>query len=119
MHSENRLKEYLERQQSERDEMQFPDEVDTPQFMAASQRFSKYRGLKSFKSSPWDPYENLPIDYARIFQFQNFRRSKKKVIDTRMEGVPEGVRVTILIKNVPARIQGRVYLEKFRRFLIF
>lgn len=96
----------MEKQEKERDELQFPDEVDTPQFMAASQRFSKYRGLKSFKSSPWDPYENLPIDYARIFQFKNFKRSKKKAMDSAIEGVPAGVRVTVYVKNVPARIQG-------------
>ena len=99
----------MERQQRERDELQFPDEVDTPQFLPASQRFAKYRGLKSFKSSPWDPYENLPVDYARIFQFQNFKRSKKKVLDC-VEGVPVGVRVDIYIKNVPARIQGMDYI---------
>lgn len=41
---------------------------------------SRYRGLQSFHSSPWDPKENLPIEYARIFQFENFRRTQKRIL---------------------------------------
>ncbi|KAL0269715.1 UNVERIFIED_CONTAM: hypothetical protein PYX00_007354 [Menopon gallinae] len=83
----------------------FPDEVDTPQDVPARDRFQKYRGLASFRTSPWDPRENLPYDYAKIFQFENFARTRKYVLsqirDELAKGVAPGLFVTIHVENVP------------------
>lgn len=35
--------------------------------------------MRSFRTSPWDVYENLPRDYARIFQFEDFKRTERSV----------------------------------------
>ncbi len=48
--------------------------------------FCRYRGLKSFRTSPWDKMENLPIEYARIFQFEDIQRTFKKVSREAEEG---------------------------------
>lgn len=121
--------------QAEAEDAEFPDEIDTPQDMAARVRFAKYRcvrrcifvwlqgctlwaylaqhvlscalsfhhsaslshpasvslspslppflppinrGLKSFRSSPWDAREGLPAEYGRVFAFENFKRTAKR-----------------------------------------
>ena len=35
-------------------------QVDTPEDVPARVRFARYRALKSFRTSPWDPKESLP-----------------------------------------------------------
>ena len=61
-------------------DVQFPDEMDTPDDRAARERFAKYRALQSFRSSPWHPKENLPRDYSRIFQFENFSGVQRRIL---------------------------------------
>jgi len=76
---ESQLKKWRNRKREEEDDAQFPDEIDTPQEIPARERFQRYRGLRSFRTSPWDPYENLPRDYARIFQFEDYSRTERGV----------------------------------------
>ncbi|KAB1264792.1 Pre-rRNA-processing protein TSR1-like protein [Camelus dromedarius] len=104
----------LEKYKQERLEEMFPDEVDTPRDVAARIRFQKYRGLKSFRTSPWDPKENLPQDYARIFQFQNFintrRRIFKEIEEKEVEGAEVGWYVSLHVSEVPVSV-----VEHFKR----
>eukprot|EP00002_Diphylleia_rotans_P024982 TRINITY_DN4933_c0_g1_i1.p1 TRINITY_DN4933_c0_g1~~TRINITY_DN4933_c0_g1_i1.p1 ORF type:complete len:737 (+),score=182.10 TRINITY_DN4933_c0_g1_i1:263-2473(+) len=85
------------------DDMEFPDEVDTPLDQPARERFARYRGLKHIKQSSWDPKESLPIDYARIFQFGNFTRTMKKVLSEK-SGVQSGIFVQVFVSNVPPSV---------------
>lgn len=89
----------------------FPDEVDTPGNVPAKVRFARYRGLKSFAYSSWDPKENLPSDYSRIFQFENFNRTRRRVVkqcaqadDDDDLGAAVGLFVRVHIKDVPLEL---------------
>ena len=78
--------------------MDFPDEVDTP-FKDARKRFQKYRGIKSLKNCDWDPYENLPVEYSKIFRFENLQgelKQQKELVEN--EGLPiNGTFLTIVL----------------------
>ena len=55
-------------------QMEFPEEVNTPSDQLSSQRFQKYQGLKNFRTSYWDPYVQFFIKnffkffFRRIYQ---------------------------------------------------
>ena len=61
--------------------------------------------MKSFRTSPWDKYENLPIEYSRIYQFEDIKKTFKKVSKEGEEGAEPGTYVRIHIKNVPSSLQ--------------
>ncbi|KAJ0398918.1 hypothetical protein P43SY_005276 [Pythium insidiosum] len=61
-----------EKRRMENENEVFPDEVDVPSDVSGRTRFARYRGLKSMRTSYWDPKEQLPSDYARLFQFEDF-----------------------------------------------
>ncbi|KAG7212672.1 hypothetical protein KM043_012952 [Ampulex compressa] len=100
---------------------QFPDEVDTPQDVLARDRFQKYRGLQSFRTSPWDPKENLPIDYARIFQFANFDRTRKRIFkeSQEQEGALPGWYITLHVINVRREAFSNFCLLDSRPLIVF
>ncbi|KAF8893439.1 ribosome biogenesis protein tsr1 [Infundibulicybe gibba] len=101
---EKQLETWRNRKREEEDDVNFPDEIDTPKEVHARTRFQRFRGMRSFRTSPWDPFENLPRDYARIFQFEDFKRTER---GARRRGEQElgivgpGTRVTIYLKDVP------------------
>ncbi|XP_032511117.2 pre-rRNA-processing protein TSR1 homolog [Danaus plexippus] len=94
--------EMLKKLAAAKEDQQFPDEVDTPQDVPAKERFVRYRGLESFRTSPWDPKENLPQDYARIFQFENYDRTRRRVFKELEDSLENmyGFYITIHVKGV-------------------
>ncbi|KAG2834140.1 hypothetical protein PC111_g5936 [Phytophthora cactorum] len=58
--------------QEEEENMTFTDEVDAPVDRPARVRSARYRGMKSLRTSAWDLKQSLPLDYARLFQVEDF-----------------------------------------------
>jgi hypothetical protein len=83
--------------------------------------------MKSFRTSPWDCYENLPVDYSRIFQFQNFNRTRTSVLknlerldpETDSSVVTAGSYVTIHIANVSAKAAETLTNTNGRPLIVF
>ncbi|CAB0005855.1 unnamed protein product [Nesidiocoris tenuis] len=99
------LKNLQEKRERAKQDQDFPDEMDTPRDVPARTRFVKYRGLASFGKSPWNPKENLPVEYARIFQFENFKRMKSIVLSEEKTGAEPGTYVSIYIEKVPTVVK--------------
>ncbi|PWA54939.1 ribosome biogenesis protein BMS1/TSR1, AARP2CN [Artemisia annua] len=121
MDNENLTKEQIEEdirkiKEEHAEDEEYPDEVDAPVDVPARKRFAKYRGLKSFRTSSWDPKESLPPEYARIFAFDNFNRTQKHVLKKALdmeqgsadECVPATSYVTLHIRDVPAHIASNL-----------
>ncbi|XP_073288209.1 uncharacterized protein [Primulina huaijiensis] len=112
MEGENLTKEQIEAQirkikEAHAEDEEFPDEVDTPLDVPARKRFSKYRGVKSIRTSSWDPKESLPPEYSRIFAFDNFSRTQKHALAKSLgmeqdttDSVPVGSYIRVYIKEV-------------------
>ncbi|KAL7500637.1 hypothetical protein ACHAWT_009869 [Skeletonema menzelii] len=69
-----------QRKQDRQNDLQFPDEVDYEEEGSARDRYARYRSLKSFRKSYWDPKENLPDSYGAVYHFSSFKATQKDVM---------------------------------------
>lgn len=76
-------REELKRRRKE--ELDFPDEVELMPTELARDRLARYRSLSSFRKSHWDPKENLPNDYGRVYHFASFKHTEKDVMEERQD----------------------------------
>lgn len=64
--------------------------------------------------SPWDPLENLPNTYSRIFKFSNYQHSRKVALSntaTETEySAPRGAFISIYISKVRTSLIGIYFI---------
>ncbi|KAL7536285.1 hypothetical protein ACHAWF_005422, partial [Thalassiosira exigua] len=73
------------RKKDREDDLQFPDEAKYEEDTSARDRYARYRALKSFRRSPWDPKENLPESYGTIYHFGSFRAAQRDALEDARE----------------------------------
>jgi len=97
-----KMKLRVKQMQASAEDIMWPDEVETPLKQLAQKRFARYRGLKSFRSSPWGTIDNPP-EYNHIFQFENYKKTQFRVVANHF-GVEPSLYISIKIKNVPKQL---------------
>jgi pre-rRNA-processing protein TSR1 len=64
----------------------FPDAVEVPEDQPARERFAKYRGVESLRTSEWDTTADCTPQYMEnIFEFDNFKLSMKRALSCELE----------------------------------
>ena len=104
------LAEYRSQRKAEANEdLEFPDEIELHPNVLARERLSRYRGLKSLRTSHWETGEDRahePEEWNRLLQMPDYKRAKKQVEnDSLVGGVHPGRRVHVHLRNVPFALQ--------------
>ena len=78
-----------QRKKEQAEHRDFPDEVEVDEDENARDRYARYRSLKSFRKSYWDPKENLPESYGSVYHFANFKATQRSVMQEMKEVAEE------------------------------
>ncbi|KAA8650781.1 small subunit rRNA maturation protein TSR1 [Aspergillus tanneri] len=106
------LEEYrASRRKEASDDLEFPDEIELHPNVLARERLARFRGLKNFKTSPWETSEDRPHepeDWRRLLQIADYKGSKNKTIaEALVGGVSPGTRVDVHLRAVPATLRNK------------
>ncbi|KAL7624328.1 ribosome biogenesis protein tsr1 [Parahypoxylon ruwenzoriense] len=104
------LEAYRARRRDEaEDDKEFPDEIELHPNVLARERLSKYRGLKSLRTSPWNMEEDRPYqpeEWSRLLQISDYQSSRNRSIrEALVGGVTPGTRVHVYLKGVPKALE--------------
>ncbi|KAF4552051.1 putative ribosome biogenesis protein tsr1 [Elsinoe fawcettii] len=90
------------RKRDAEDDLEFPDEIELQPNVLARERFSRYRGLKSFRTSVWDTEEDKayePEEWTRLLDVANYKAAKNRFLNEGLAGgVKPGTRVKVHLR---------------------
>jgi pre-rRNA-processing protein TSR1 len=97
------------RKREAEEDLEFPDEIELNPNVLARERLSKYRGLKSLRTSEWNNEEDAPYrpsDYRRLLQMADYKSSRKAATNEALVGgATLGMRVQVQLLNVPSSLK--------------
>ncbi|KAL8921903.1 MAG: hypothetical protein Q9208_005507 [Pyrenodesmia sp. 3 TL-2023] len=103
------LEAYRNSRVSAAEDREYPDEIELHPTVLARERLSRYRGLRSLKTSPWETSEDKPHepqDYDRLLRIPNYRSARKRAVNEALVGgIQPGHRVSIHLRNVPLSLR--------------
>ena len=93
------------------EDLEYPLEIELHPNVLARERLSRYRGLKSLRTSHWETGEDRahePEEWKRLLQVPDYKRAKKQVEnDSLVGGIQAGRRVHVHLRNVPFALQQK------------
>jgi pre-rRNA-processing protein TSR1 len=96
---------FRDREKELQEEKEFPDEIELPPNVLARERLSRYRGLKSLRTSKWKTSEDRPWqpqDWDQLAQIKNYRSSKNRAVgEALIGGVQPGTKALVYLRNCP------------------
>ena len=91
------------------DDLEFPDEIELSPTVLARERFARYRGLRSLKTSKWETEEDKPhepVEWPRLLEVKDYKAAKNRMMSEALSGgVQPGTRVNVYLRNVPLHLQ--------------
>lgn len=91
------------------EDAEFPDEIELHPRVLARERLSRYRGLKSLRTSKWEEEEDKahePEDWRRLLKIQNYNSARSQAArEALVGGVSVGTRVHIHLRNIPLSVR--------------
>ncbi|TQW00005.1 hypothetical protein V2A60_005418 [Cordyceps javanica] len=106
------------------DDKEFPDEIELHPHVLARERLSRYRGLKSLRTSVWQEDEDRahePEDWRRLLQIPDYASSKSRAVrEALVGGVEPGTRVQVFVKGMsPSLAQSHKPTSPVTLFSLF
>ncbi|EEH23042.1 hypothetical protein PABG_05253 [Paracoccidioides brasiliensis Pb03] len=99
------------RKNEEKDDLEFPDEIELHPHTIARERLARYRGLKNLKTSNWEMEEDRahePEDWRRLLQVPDYKSSKNQCVREALAGgVRPGTRVNVHLRDVDLSLKSR------------